>query len=386
MYTFKPQALFTKGIAYAEFFDVNNNNLLGYSPFVTDFGLNGSMNEGDVEGGIGNQLIISLPDTSRLEVTATTADSALNNMALTVGAQLGGNGIIETMTAVVAGGALGAGDTLYLEGEAVAPYGADSPVCYVLTSSGSDKAAVEAASGQAHEVLSTGEISGFTAVSGNTYCVKYFVRNSSADELTIPALFQPAVVRAHFAVNVYSQKGGGDAMTGSLVKIRHYYFPRYQFNQALQVTESQTTPGTTNLGGRCLTYQQALEAGVCASENNNAYGFIVDEIVGSDTSTAKVEGIYFIGLGTELRLRPNQVKEIPVKYVVNGVLTDISDMSQVTFELAPSTPSGAGSFANEHSNVFTAGTDGSGGIVCSVTNSANGVVYSDYAHFSISSI
>lgn len=380
MYTFKPQALFTKGIAYAEFFDVNNNNLLGYSPFVTDFGLNGSMNEGDVEGGIGNQLIISLPDTSRLEVTATTADSALNNMALTIGAQLGGNGVIETMTGVVA-----TGTSLSLA-NAVAPYGADAPICYVLTSSGADKAAVEAGSGQAYPVVS-GTIQGFTAVSGNTYCVKYFMRNSSAEELTIPALFQPAVVRAHFAVNVYSQKGA-DAMTGSLVKIRHYYFPRYQFNQALQVTESQTTPGTTNLGGRCLTYQQALEAGVCASENNNAYGFIVDEYVGAgDSSTALVDGIFIIGLGEELELTPGQTMTIPVKYSVNGVLTDISDMQQVTFT-SPAMGSNdpAGSFANSHSNVFTAAAIGTRGtIVVSVTNSATGVTYSDSLYVIVNS-
>jgi hypothetical protein len=245
---------------------------------------------------------------------------------------------------------------------------------------------VEAASGQAYEVLSTGEISGFTAVSGNTYCVKYFIRNSSAEELTIPALFQPAVVRAHFAVNVYSQKGGGDAMTGSLVKIRHYYFPRYQFNQALQVTESQTTPGTTNLGGRCLTYQQALEAGVCASENNNAYGFIVDEIVGSgDTSTARIDGIYFIGQGARLSILPNTTITIPVKYSVNGQLTDISDMSQVTFS---SSNTAYGNFANEHSNVFTSGTQTSvdGTIIARVTNSATGVQYVDVLPFTVAGI
>ena len=366
MYTFKPQALFTKGIAYGEFFDVGNGNLLGFSPYVTDYGLNGTKNDGDVEGGIGNQLIISLPDTSRLEVTARTADSSLNNMALTVGAQLAGNGIIETMTAIVANGS-----QLPLA-NAVAPYGADNALCYVLTSSGADKAAVEAGSGQAY-VVSEGVIQGFNAVSGNTYCVKYFLRNSSADELTIPGLFQPAVVRAHFAVNVYSQKGG-DAMQGSLVKIRHYYFPRYQFNQALQITESQTTPGSTDLSGRCLSYEKALEQGMCASENNTAYGFIVDEIVGSDTSTAKVQGIYIIGAGGGIDMTVDDVLNLPVKYDVNGMLTDISDMSKVTF--TSGTPATA-SFANEHSNVLTANAAGTSEITVSVTNSATNTVYTD---------
>ena len=375
MYTFKPQALFTKGIAYAEFFDVNNNNLLGFSPFVTDFGLNGSMNDGDVEGGIGNQLIISLPDTSRLEVTATTADSALNNMALTIGAQLGGNGIIETMTAIVA-----AGDGSLTIQNAVAPYGADKAICYVLTSTGSDKAAVEAGSGRACEIDSSSGGIDFEGQSGQTYCVKYFVRNSSADELTIPALFQPAVVRAHFAVNVYSQKGG-DAMTGSLVKIRHYYFPRYQFNQPLQITESQTTPGTTNLSGRCLTYQQALENGVCSDANNAAYGFIVDEYVGSgDSSTSSVQGIYFVS-GGMLNLLGNQTITIPVKYDVNGVLTDISDMEQIELTATGN----IGSFASTTSNVFTAGSStGTGRVNVTVTNSVTGAVYEDSMPVSVS--
>lgn len=369
-YTFKPQALFTKGIAYAEFFDVNTNNLLGYSPYATDFGLNGSMNDGDVEGGIGNQLIISLPDTSRLAVTCKTADSALNNMALPIGQDVAGYGIVETMTAVVA-----SGTSLNLS-NAVAPYGTDKVVCYVLTSSGTDKAAVEAASGIAHTVTG-GVIDGFAAISGNTYCVKYFINNSSADKLTIPAMFQPKVVRAHFAVNVYSQNGSGDAMSGTLVKIRHYYFPRYQFNAPLQVTESQTTPGTTDLSGRCLTYQQALEAGICANENNAAYGFIVDEIVGSNTSTAKVEGIYFVGLGTEYNLKVGDVFTVPVKYAVNGVLTEISDLAQVTFE---SSNTSVANFASENSNVLTAASAGNTTITCSVTNSVTGVTYDDTAN------
>lgn len=372
-YTFKPQALFTKGIAYAEFFDVNTNNLLGYSPYATDFGLNGSMNDGDVEGGIGNQLIISLPDTSRLAVTCKTADSALNNMALPIGQDVAGYGIVETMTAVVA-----SGTSLNLS-NAVAPYGTDKVVCYVLTSSGTDKAAVEAASGIAHTVTG-GVIEGFAAISGNTYCVKYFINNSSADKLTIPAMFQPKVVRAHFAVNVYSQNGSGDAMSGTLVKIRHYYFPRYQFNAPLQVTESQTTPGTTDLSGRCLTYQQALEAGICANENNAAYGFIVDEIVGSNTSTAKVEGIYFVGLGSNFELTNGTSYTVPVKYAVNGVLTEISDMSQVTF--TSSTPATA-DFANSHSNVLTAAAAGTTVITCTVTNSVTGVTYSDTANITV---
>ena len=368
MYTFKPQPLFTKGIAYFEAFDPSNDKLLGFSPYVTDFGLNGSMNDGDVEGGIGNQLIISIPDTSRLEVTATTADSALNNHALTVGAKLAANGVVETMVGVVA-----SGTSISVPGTAVAPYGGQNgAIAYVLTSSGSDKADVEAASGTPYSVGAGGALTGFTAVNGNTYCVKYFVRNSSADELTIPANFQPKVVRAHFAVNVYSQKGSGDVMTGSLVKIRHYYFPYFQFNQPLQMTENQTTPGTTNLGGRCLSYREALAEGLCASENSASYGFIVDEIVGSNTSTAQVKGIYIIG--GPITVAKDATITVPVKYDVNDVLTEISDLSQVTFT---SGATATAAWANSHSNELSGVAAGSTTVTVTVTNSATNKTYTD---------
>ena len=84
-FTFKPEELFSKGIVYAEFFDPATDDLLGYSRYVSDFGLAGAMNNGEVEGGPGNALIMMIPDTTRLNVTATTADSSLNNMGLPVG-------------------------------------------------------------------------------------------------------------------------------------------------------------------------------------------------------------------------------------------------------------------------------------------------------------
>ena len=146
-YTFNPDYMFTKGIVYAEFFDPATDNLVGFSKYVTDFGLNGSMNSGDVEGGPGNMLVMSIPDTARLAITAKTADSALNNMAITIGSDLAANGVVETSTVVTATGA-----NLTVN-NAVAPLGgSNGAVAYILTSSGSDKATVEQNSGTAYPV------------------------------------------------------------------------------------------------------------------------------------------------------------------------------------------------------------------------------------------
>lgn len=368
-FTFKPEELFSKGIVYAEFFDPATDDLLGYSRYVADFGLAGAMNNGEVEGGPGNALIMMIPDTTRLNVTATTADSSLNNMALPIGGTVAGNGVVETMTAITATGA-----TLALANASAPLGGQNGAVCYVITSSGTDRDAVEAQSGVAHSVES-GTIQDFEAVNGNTYCVKYFYENSSAQKLTIPAMFNAKVVRAHFAVNCYAKKTGTDVLSSSLFKIRHYYFPYYFFTNPLEDTLSQTATGTVNLSGTCLTYQEAAAEGVCNVDTNGIYGYVVDEYVGGEsTSTAAVDGIYFIGLGDGVSIVKSTSMELPVKYSVNGQLTNVSDWSEVTFTAA----SAVVSFADEHSPEMTAGsTAGNTTVTVSVTNSRTGSTYTD---------
>lgn len=368
-YTFSPEEVFSKGIVEAEFFDPATDNLLGYSRYVADFSLQGSMNNGEVAAGPGNGLVMMIPDSARLNITATTADSALNNTALAVGGAISGNGVVETVIGVTA-----AGTTIQLNNATSPLGGQNGAVCYVLTSTGGDKAAVEAASGIAHAVDQSGNIEGFTAVSGNTYCVKYFTQNSSAQQLSVPALFSPKVVRAHFAVNCYAKKTGGDVMASSLYKIRHYVFPYYFFTNPMEDTLSQTATGTVNLSGTCLTYQEAISNGTCASTNTAGYyGYIVDEYVGANTSTAAVDGIYFIGLGGGASVAASQTLTLPVQFSVNGVLTPISDMDQVTFA---SSAVGKATIP-EHSNVVTGVASGTANITATVTNSRTGVEYSD---------
>ena len=367
MYSFNPQYEFSKGIVYFEAFDVATDDLVGFSKYVTDFSPAGSMNDGAVEGGPGNMLNINIPDTSRLTFTAKTADSALNNMALTIGQSLTGNGVVETSKPVVASGA-----ALTITG-AVAPLGGQNgAVAYILGSTGNDKDTVAANSGKAYKVGSDGTIQGFTAVSGNTYCVKYFVQNSSALQLAVPALFQPRVVRVHFAVNIYAKNGGGDAKNSSLFKIRHYYIPYYFFTGALSDTINQTTPGSVDLSGNCLTADE-VGTDVCASNAMPNYCYIVDEFV-SGTSTGSVEGIYFVGAGAGVSVASSETTELVAKYDVAGNLTNISDMSEVTFSTAAE---GTAKFNDPHSPVLTGVAAGTTTATVTVTNSVSKVTYTD---------
>ena len=372
MANFNDQELFTKGVAYAEFFDVGSDELLAYSRYVTDFGMNGTMNDGDIEGGIGNQLIMSIPDTTRLEITATTANSDLGMLALPIGGLLQYDGIVETSTIITANGT-----TLAAPQNAVAPYGAENgPVCYVIAAMKDGVAANVPNNGTPYYINQGGNLEGFEAEAGTSYCVKYWTRVSSAEELQIPANYQPSIARAHFAVNVYARSGDGSAMSGSLAKIRHYYIPRYQFNQPLQITENQTTPGTTNLGGRALSYADALSGGFCAAAGNEGYGYIVDEIVGGG-ATDTVQGIYFIGAGGGVEVATGFSEEVALKYDINGRLTQISDMS-ANVELSSSAEGVATVSAGNNGYVTIRGVaSGTATITASVENSKTGVTYTD---------
>ena len=364
--SFKKKSLFSKGIIHAEFFDPATDNLIGYSAYVSNFGLQGSMNNGEVAAGPGNMLVMCIPDTARLNITAQTADTDLNSLALPIGGTIAGNGIIETVIGVVA-----SGSTISLSG-AVSPYGGQNgAIAYVLTSSGTDKASTEAQSGVAHAVSAGGAIEDFEATNGNTYCVKYFIANSSAEVLSIPALFAPKVVRAHFAVNLYAKEGGSDVMSSSIVGIRHYYFPYYFFTAAMNETASQTETGTVDLSGTCLTYEEAISSGNCASVGNQLYGFIVDEMLGSNTSTSKVDGLYFIGAGAGYSVQATKTLALPIKYSINGVLTNISDMAQVTFTSSDTEKA----TIPEHSNVVTGVAQGDVVVTATVTNSATNATY-----------
>ena len=145
--SFKKESLFSKGISRAEFFDPATDNLIGFSAYVSNFGVQGSMNTGEVAAGPGSMLVMCIPDTARLNVTAQTADTDINSLALPVGGTITGNGIIDTVQGVTAL------NTTLIINNAVTPLGGQNgPVCYVITSSGTDKATVEAASGVAHAI------------------------------------------------------------------------------------------------------------------------------------------------------------------------------------------------------------------------------------------
>ena len=139
----------------------------------------------------------------------------------------------------------------------------------------------------------------------------------------------------------------------------------------MQDTLGQTTVGSVDLSGNALAYDDFASADACSSGGASYYGYIVDEFVGNNSATAGVDGIYFVGLGDGISVAVNDTAILPIKYSVKGVLTDISDMSDVTFE------SSSTANATVSGNTVTGVATGNATITASVTNSATGIEYKD---------
>ena len=206
-------------------------------------------------------LVMCIPDTARLSITARVADSALQNMALTVGTQVQPAGTAQVTAAITA-------DSAQLTLPDAAPAAGDETAfAYITGSTGADAAALRAQSGKAYTV-SGGVVQDFTATPGTTYFVRY-TRAVAGGSFSIPALFAPRVVRAHFAVNVYAKQRGCDLLASALVMRRHYHIPCYCFTGALADSLSQTDTGSVDLSGLCLTSE--------GSDGSLTYGTVVDE-------------------------------------------------------------------------------------------------------------
>lgn len=103
------------------------------------------------------------------------------------------------------------------------------------------------------------------------------------------------------------------------------------------------------------------------------YCYIVDEFV-SGTSTGAVEGIYFVGAGAGVSVTNGETITLVAKYDVAGSLTNISDMSEVTFSTGADSTA---KFEGAHSPVLSGVAAGTTTATVSVTNSVTGVTYTD---------
>lgn len=311
--TLNNRPLYAKGTMDVKCFDPGTNDLVYYSNKMSTSQLQSTVNLGAINAGIGNPVVIQIPDTPSLTMNLTAADFSLAGRALAVGGNVTYNGVVPVDEVTEA-----AGTTLTVSQTPVAPLGGCDIVGYV----GND--------GTAYTIdPTTMEIQGFTATAGEKYCVHYYVQNAGAQQFSVETLMNPAVVRTLISIPVYATESKeANPMNGSRVGTLYITIPRMQFNGDISTEGSQTTPATTVMNGTALSYDEACEAGIqCGNSASPKLAYMVLELFGSAEQFAT--GLAIVG-GNDIDVAVGASVPVPVKWVMddgslgNPLMTDLT--------------------------------------------------------------
>lgn len=334
--------LYAKGTMHVKMFDPSTNNMAYFSDKMSTSQLQSSINLGAINAGIGNPVVIQIPDTPSLTMNLTAADFSLEGRALSTGSTITYNGVVPVDEVVEA-----VGTTLTVMQPAVAPLGGCDVVCYV----GND--------GTAYTIdATTGQVQGFTATAGQSYCVHYYTTNASAKQFSVASLMSPAVLRAFVTIPLYAtDSAASNKNSGSHVGNLYITIPRGQLSGDVSTEGSQTTPATTVMNLTALSYNEACEAGIqCGSSVSPKLAYMVVELFGNPAQNAT--GLAIVG-GDDITVQAGTPYTIPVKYEMDDGEIVTPNMSDLTF----TNPDGGLYFTVSNLGVITGTAAGSGTVV-----------------------
>lgn len=302
--------LFVKGIAEVKITDAQGN-IIGYDTVASEGSVTSSVNLGEITGGIGNPLLITIPDTTRLSGTLTSQAFSLRQRAMISGGTIQNNGVVE----VVEQGVVPVGGKLTIPNLAEYPparaytQNADDTygLCYVRLTG-----ATEYTGENVGIDLTTGEVQG--NYTGASYDIFYFTTVATAKVLDLPSNFTPQVAGLTYKYNVYSKQG--EAVTNGSLSGYLYLVVRYaQFTGDAGISASQTANATTSYDWQALANIDNVPA---ASDFRNCgnssapYAYYVYVPCGQVTD--QVEGLFVVGGG--VTVAKGAKVQLPVKYLL----------------------------------------------------------------------
>lgn len=316
MFEFNDPALFVKGTADMFVFNIQTGDIEAYTDKIDTNNLTSSMNNGEVTGGLGSPVLINIPDSARFTGEVTAQDFSLKARQLQTGGTLSYNAAVMVAEEITA-----TGTTLTVSQTPVAAYG-ESPdsttySCYVDNDKknyGVDP--------------TTKQVQGFTATTGQKYCVKYFANVASAQVLTIPATFTPGVKRIIIRMACYTAQGA-NRENSSFDGYLYIHIPYAQFIDGdAGVNGSQTEIATTTWTFSSLSYREAVKACSECALDTAVLGYMVYAPCGDRAQS--VEGLVVVG-GSVTVATSAQV-QIPVYYVMPDNTIVTPNYADLTFE------------------------------------------------------
>lgn len=306
MIQFQDPKLFVKGVCNAILRNTRSGDIEYQDNKFQSANITTGATIDPIRAGLGNPIAAIIASDSVVNVEASSAAFSLAAKAMQVGAVVAYNAVVDICEVIEASGSSIAVETD--NGTPVAPYGFTTPICYV-TEVGVQNLVASAGSAYAIDAT-TGAISGFTAVSGHTYKVWYFVAKASAQVATLSTQFTPGVYHFTAQMAVYeAQSGINDQSTR--VGWLYVIVPRLALGAKADIAGNQTTPDTTNLSGQSMAYDPNVESATCADCDVSTQAYY---IYAPDDTTSGIAGLAVVG--GEISLPISTTAQIPVKYVM----------------------------------------------------------------------
>ena len=301
--------LFVKGIAEVTITDYKSGNIIGFDKVASEGAITSSVNMGEIVGGIGSPLLMTIPDTTRISGSLTSQAFSMEQRALTSGGSITYGGIAPVCEHVVANGG-----TLTVTGTPVKHYAQSaeetSGWCYVREHNGGAYYGTNY-----HIDCSTKQVNDFTAVAGKEYDVFYFVNNASAKVLELSSNFKPSVAAISYKFEVYAQQNGSVG-NGTRVGFLYFHVPRAQFGGDVGISANQTNAANTDYSWNALAAVDNMPTCEGCDEDGSPYAYYV--YVPCGASDQGIDALAIVGGGVTLKVGTSV--QIPVKYVVDNHL------------------------------------------------------------------
>lgn len=373
MITFTDPRLYVQGIGTAIMTDIATGDIKYFSDKFQDGNITASADDGIINAGVGNGPAIMIPSNANVQVAVTAADYNEYAKSAAVGGTISYGAPVMTCQDITA-----TGQTLSInvsDSTPVAGPGMDDIICYVQEIGAESHIATD---GTAYTLdPSSGSISGFTATSGKTYHVTYYVSQANASMTTITTDMKGEVVRFVLQRPIYTNVDT-NTNQGDLYGMLYEIVPRLQLMpDGASNSGNQTTPTTTGINGRAISYDADVISGGCDECNANGAPLMYRVIVPCDSNVG-IEGI--LGeLGSEISVKTGGTYQLNPAVVVNGRLSYSVPATDFTYASSATGKATVGASSGIVSGV-SAGT-----ATITITYSNNGETYTDTVTVTVTS-
>lgn len=217
-------------------------------------------------------------------------------------------------------------------------------------------ASLVAVGGKAYDIdPTTGAVTGFTAETGKTYKVWYFVNRADAQIATITTAMDPKIIHFTAAMAVYANESGTAQNEGTRIGTLYVIIPNLKLGANGGVTGDQTNNDTTSMSGQAVAYDQDVISETCDTCSGGASDLAYYLYVPCEENEADYQGIV-AKIGGVVTMDKSSTKQVQPKAIMaNGQLVDLTP-GQCTYQV-----SGVDGLTVSATGLLTSGTNAGDG-------------------------